>query len=97
MGHAAYFDPRGQTPYPILIIFNRLPKGTICNMLAKHEVPVSKTVGGSVFTGRHGRRADQSQYSWPSTGWPTINSQNSSMQCCMRKVMVYGGSQNIVS
>ena len=44
---------RGQTPYPISTIFNRLPQGTIANMLTENEDPTSKTVGPSVFTDRY--------------------------------------------
>ena len=31
LGLLIHFDPRGQTPYLISIIFNRLFKETICN------------------------------------------------------------------
>ena len=44
---------RGQTPYPISTIFNRLPEGPIDNMLMKKVEAASKTVGAGLFTDRH--------------------------------------------
>ena len=45
--------PRGQTLYPISIIFNRLPEGTIDNTKTENEEAVSKTVGAGPRTDRH--------------------------------------------
>ena len=44
---------RGQTPYPISTIFNRLPEGTIGDMLTMNEDAALKTVDAGLLTDRH--------------------------------------------
>ena len=43
---------RGQTPFPISTIFNRLPEGTIGNIRMANEEAASKTVGAGLSTDR---------------------------------------------
>ena len=43
---------RGQTPYPISTIFNRLSEGTIDYMMTGNEEAALKTVGAGLLTDR---------------------------------------------
>ena len=43
---------RGQTPYPISTMFNRLPEGTIGNIYTENEEAALKTVGAGLRTDR---------------------------------------------
>ena len=45
MGVLRTLTSRGQTPYPISTIFNRLPEGTIDNIVTENEEAALKTVG----------------------------------------------------
>ena len=47
---------RGQTPYPISTIFNRLPEGTIDIIVMEKEEAALKTVGAAPRTGRQTHR-----------------------------------------
>ena len=43
---------RGQTPFPISTIFNRLPEGTIDDTIMENEEAALKTEGAVLFTDR---------------------------------------------
>ena len=75
-------NSQGQTPYPISTILNRVPEGTIADMLTENEDAALKTVGCRMVTDRqtdthihrhtqththtHKDRHDQSHDSCPS-------------------------------
>ena len=52
MGVLRTLTSRGQTPYPISTIFNRLPEGTIDNIYTENEEAALKTVGAGLRTDR---------------------------------------------
>ena len=61
MGVLRTLTSRGQTPYPISTIFNRLPEGTIDNIYTENEEAALKTVGAGPRTDRHTDRYTDTQ------------------------------------